>query len=172
VWGLLAIRPRRASTVLLIVPSSVLSGGSPRRLFLHAGKWILEVVRHVNLGQDLIRPTTQRLTGQRAIASYFKNNPDKAQLAKATQRLMQSGHEGEAFSYTVEGVDWVANSTPPPRGDRLDSYPAPAEPKTIETRVGAADPPRAPGGEAGAGRRPRTERCARARRRPTEARQR
>jgi hypothetical protein len=135
VWGLLAIRPRRASTVLLIVPSSVLSGGSPRRLFLHAGKWILEVVRHVNLGQDLIRPTTQRLTGQRAIASYFKNNPDKAQLAKATQRLMQSGHEGEAFSYTVEGVDWVANSTPPPRGDRLDSYPAPAEPKTIETRV-------------------------------------
>jgi hypothetical protein len=135
VWGRAAISPRRARTVLLIVPSSVLSGGSPRRLVLHAGRWILEVVRHVNVGQDLIRPTTQRLTGQRAIASYFKNNPDKAQLGKATQRLMQTGREGEAFSYTVEGMDWVANSTPPPRGDRLDSYPAPAEPKTIETRV-------------------------------------
>lgn len=118
------------------MPSSALNGGSPRRLSLHAGKWVLEVVRHVNLGQDLIRPTTQRLTGQRAIASYFKNNPDKAQLAKATHRLMQSGLEGDALSYTAEGMDWIANSTPPPRGDRLDSYPAPAQPRTLETRVG------------------------------------
>jgi hypothetical protein len=95
----------------------------------------LEVVRHVNLGQDLIRPTTERLTGQRAIASYFKSNPDKAQLAKATQRLMQSDLGDETRSFNVEGGDWTANSMFPPRLDPLDSFHPPPEPPTIETEV-------------------------------------
>lgn len=116
--------------------SSALGGGSPRRLFLHAGKWVLEVVRHVNLGQDLIRPTTQRLTGQRAITSYFKSNPDKASLGKATLRLMANEIIGETRSYTAEGADWIANSLPPPRGDRADSDRPPAEAPTLETLVG------------------------------------
>jgi hypothetical protein len=119
-----------------VVSSSILSGGTPRRLLHHAGKWVLEVVRHVNVGHDLIRPTTQRLTGQRAISSYFKSNPDKALLAKATQRLMQSELSGESRSYNVEGGEWIANSTPPPRHDALDSYRAPPEPPTLETEVG------------------------------------
>jgi hypothetical protein len=118
------------------VSSSALGGGSPRRLFLHGGKWVLEVVRHVNLGQDLIRPTTQRLSGQRAITSYFKSNPDKAPLGKATLRLMATEIIGETRSYTAEGADWVANSMPPPRGDRSDSDRAPPEPATLETLVG------------------------------------
>ena len=84
------------------VSSSALGGGSPRRLFLHAGKWVLEVVRHVNLGHDLIRPTTQRLTGQRAITSYFKQNPDKASLGKATLRLIANELVGETRSYIAE----------------------------------------------------------------------
>ncbi|HTV19769.1 MAG TPA: hypothetical protein VMG12_13885 [Polyangiaceae bacterium] len=116
--------------------SSALGGGSPRRLFLHGGKWVLEVVRHVNLGHDLIRPTTQRLTGQRAITSYFKNNPDKASLGKATLRLIANEIVGETRSYVAEGADWIANSMPPPRGDRLDSERAPPEPPTLETVVG------------------------------------
>jgi hypothetical protein len=97
---------------------------------------VLEVVRHVNLGQDLIRPTTQRLTGQRAIASYFKSNPDRALLAKATARLMQSDIGGQTRSFNVEGEDWIANSTPPPpREYRLDTYRPAAPPPTIETEV-------------------------------------
>lgn len=107
--------------------SSGLSGGSPRRLFLHAGKWVLEVVRHVSLGKDLIRPTTQRLVGQRAIASYFKSNPDKATLGKATLRLIQVEALDEWRSYTAEGSDWVANSTPP-RGNDSGSYGPPSRP--------------------------------------------
>jgi hypothetical protein len=115
------------------VRSSASSGGSPRRLFVHAGKWVLEVVRQVNVGQDLIRPTTERLTGQRAITSYFKNNPDKAQLGKATLRLMQSAREGETSSYTAEGSDWIANSMPPPQ--RLGSSAPPMLAPSLETVV-------------------------------------
>lgn len=118
------------------VSSSALGGGSPRRLFLHAGKWVLEVVRHVNLGQDLIRPTTQQLTGQRAIASYFKNNPDKATLGKATARLMAGDSSGVTRSYVIEGSDWVANSVPPPRGDRDVGESLPPPSPTLETLVG------------------------------------
>jgi len=92
-------------------------------------------VRHVNLGQDLIRPTTERLTGQRAITSYFKSNPDKAQLGKATLRLMQSDLGGETRSFNVEGADWTANSMFPPRLDPLDSFHPPPEPPTLETEV-------------------------------------
>lgn len=128
-------KPTARPAVWTVVRPSVLFGGTPRRLSLQAGKWVLEVVRHVNLGQDLIRPTTQRLTGQRAIASYFKSNPDKALLAKATHRLMQTEPADQSRSYTAEGVDWIANSTPPPRGDRLDSYRPPAEPPSLDTRV-------------------------------------
>ncbi len=120
----------------VVASSSTLSGGSPRRLLHHAGKWVLEVVRQVSLGQDLIRPTTQRLTGQRAIASYFKNNPDKALLAKATQRLMQSDLGVESCSYNAEAGEWIANSSPPPRLDRPDSYLPPREPPTMETELG------------------------------------
>jgi hypothetical protein len=129
------ISPRRARTVCIDVPS-VLSGGSPRRLFLHAGKWVLEVVRHVNLGHDLIRPTAERVAGQRAIGTYFKNNPDKAQLGKATQRLMQNALEGETLSFTAEGTDWIANSIPPPPGERRGSQRPQAEAQTLETLVG------------------------------------
>ena len=96
---------------------------------------MLEVVRHVNLGQDLIRPTTERLTGQRAITSYFKSNPDKAQLGKATLRLMQSDLGDETRSFNVEGGDWTANSLFPPRLDPLDSFHPAPEPPTIETEV-------------------------------------
>jgi hypothetical protein len=118
-----------------VASSSTLSGGTPRRLLQQAGKWVMEVVRHVNVGHDLIRPTTQRLTGQRAIATYFKNNPDKALLAKATQRLMQSELGTEPRSYNVEGGEWIANSSPPPRQEALDSYRAPPDPPTLETEV-------------------------------------
>ena len=93
----------------------------------------------MNLGQDLIRPTTQRFTGQRAIASYFKSNPDKASLAKATARLMAGEISGETRSYSIEGADWIANSMPPPRGDRLDSDSLPAPSPTLETQVGALE---------------------------------
>jgi hypothetical protein len=118
------------------VRSSALSGGSPRRLHHQAGKWVLEVVRHVNVGQDLIRPTTQRLTGQRAITDYFKSNPDRALLAKATLRLMQGDPGGQNRSFNLEGEDWIANSSPPPpREYRLDTYRPAAPPPTIETEV-------------------------------------
>jgi hypothetical protein len=136
VWEKGAHKPTLHAPVWTDVSTSALGGGSPRRLFLHGGKWVLEVVRHVNLGQDLIRPTTQRLTGQRAITSYFKSNPDKASLGKATLRLMANEIIGETRSYTAEGTDWVANSLPPPRGERSDSDRAPAEPPTLETVVG------------------------------------
>lgn len=115
--------------------SSVIIGGSPRRLLLHAGKWVLEVVRPVDLGQNLIRPTTQRLTGQNAITSYFESNPDNAQLGSATRRLMQTELAGETRTYTAEGVDWIASSTPPPRGDGLDDYRPPTETPALEARV-------------------------------------
>ena len=115
--------------------SSSLSGGLPRRLYHHAGKWVLEVVRHVNVGQDLIRPTMQRLTGHRAIASYFKNNPDKAALGKATHRLLQTEFGGETRSFNLEGSEWIANSTPPPRGGVLDSLVPGAELPTLEMDV-------------------------------------
>lgn len=117
----------------------VLSGGSPRRLYHYAGKWVLEVVRHVNLGPDLVRPRTERLSGQRAIASYFKNNPDKATLAKATQRLMQTDPGVEAQSFNLEGSEWIANSIPPPApGAELeDNLRPPVEPPNVETEVAA-----------------------------------
>jgi hypothetical protein len=117
------------------VRSSSLSGGLPRRLYHHAGKWVLEVVRHVNVGQDLIRPTLERLTGQRAIASYFKSNPDKAQLGKATQRLLQTEFTGGTMSFNAEGNDWIANSTPPPRGGALDSLVPGSSLPTLEMDV-------------------------------------
>src|SRR4030095_16504513 len=77
---------------------------------------------------------TERLTGQRAIASYFKHNPDKAQLGKATARLMQSALEGQTLSFTAEGGDWIANSMPPPP-DRRRSYQPPPSPPSLETLV-------------------------------------
>jgi hypothetical protein len=136
VWDATPHKPTACPTRMDDVGSSALSGGSPRRLHHHAGKWVLEVVRHVNLGQDLIRPTTQRLTGQRAISDYFKSNPDKALLAKATQRLMQGDLGGQTRSFNVEGEDWIANSSPPPpREYRLDTYRPAAPPPTIETEV-------------------------------------
>src|SRR5690349_22286468 len=120
-WENGAHNPTRQPPVYIDVRSSSLSGGSPRRLYHHAGKWVLEVVRHVNVGQDLIRPTLQRFTGHRAIASYFKSNPDKALLGKATQRLLQLEFAGETKSFNVEGSEWIQNSILPPRGGALDS---------------------------------------------------
>ena len=134
-WGNGARNPTRQPPVYIDVRSSSLSGGSPRRLYHHAGKWVLEVVRHVNVGQDLIRPTLQRFTGHRAIASYFKSNPDKALLGKATQRLLQLEFAGETKSFNVEGSEWIQNSMLPPRGGALDSLVPGAELPTLEMDV-------------------------------------
>lgn len=134
-WGRGAHNPTHKLPVWNGVRSSSLSGGLPRRLYHHAGKWVLEVVRHVNVGQDLIRPTMQRLTGHRAIAAYFKNNPDKALLGKATQRLLQLQLAGETKSFNVEGSEWIANSIPPARGGALDSLMPGAELPTLEMDV-------------------------------------
>lgn len=102
-----------------------MNGGSPRRLSNEAGRWVMEVVRHVNLGQGLIRPTTQRLSGHRVITSYFRSNPEHAPLGKATERLMQGESSREPRSYTALGSDWVVNSMAPGPGESLESSPAP-----------------------------------------------
>jgi hypothetical protein len=100
-----------------------------------AGIWVLEIVRHVNLGQDLVRPTTQRLSGHRTITAYFNSNPDKALLGKATQRLMQTEGAGAPRSYTVVGSEWIASSVPPPRAEPGDSEaPRPIDP-TLEANL-------------------------------------
>jgi hypothetical protein len=113
------------------VQSQAQSGGSPRRLICEDGKWVLEVVRHVNLGHDLIRPTTERLTGRRAISSYFDKNPEQQLLAKATLRLMSAEPDGPV-SYNAVGGEWIANSMPPPRPEREVASPPR---RSLETQI-------------------------------------
>lgn len=117
------------------VQSQPLNGGVPRRLSHEAGRWVLEVVRHVNLGQGLIRPTTQRLTGHRVITSYFRSNPDQAPLGKAAERLMQGDDARQPRSYTAVGGDWVVNSMAPGPGESLESVPAPGRTPSLDTHL-------------------------------------
>lgn len=112
-----------------------MNGGSPRRLSHEAGRWVLEVVRHVNLGQGLIRPTTQRLTGHRVITSYFKSNPEHAPLGKAAERLMQGENVRQPGSYTAVGADWVVNSMAPGPDESLDGYPASGPRPALDTQL-------------------------------------
>jgi hypothetical protein len=118
------------------VGSQSLSGGAPSRLVEEAGQWVLEVVRHVNLGQDLVRPTTQRLSGNRTITAYFNSNPERALLGKATQRLMQSESLGGSRSFTVVGNEWIATSIPPGPPDAGDNGSPGAIEPTVEGRLG------------------------------------
>ncbi len=115
--------------------SQQLSGGSPSRLLCEGGKWVLEVVRHVNVGHDLIRPTTERLTGSRVINSYFTSNPDKDQLARAARELMQTDAGVEPRCFSAVGGRWIASSIPPPAAHARAARPAP-EATPLETRVG------------------------------------
>jgi hypothetical protein len=90
-----------------------LNGGTPRRLWLDRGKWMLEVVRHVNIGHDLVRPTTECLTGNRMISSYFKSNPDQDALGRGALKLMQMASTDGPRSYNAVGAEWVSSSMPP-----------------------------------------------------------
>lgn len=90
-----------------------LSGGSPRRLYWEGDKWVLEVVRHVNIGHDLIRPTTERIEGRRRIISYFDVNHDKASLGRSAARLIGTEASGPPRSYSAVGGEWVLESLPP-----------------------------------------------------------
>ncbi len=90
-----------------------LNGGTPRRLWLDRGKWMLEVVRHVNIGHDLVRPTTECLTGNRMIGSYFKSNPDQEALGRGALKLMQMTSGDGPRSYSAVGAEWVSSSLPP-----------------------------------------------------------
>jgi len=74
---------------------------------------VLEVVRHVNIGHDLVRPTTECLSGNRLINSYFKSNPDHEPLARGASKLMQMNTGDGARSYSAVGSEWVSNSIPP-----------------------------------------------------------
>lgn len=88
---------------------------------------MLEVVRHVNIGHDLVRPTTECLSGQRLINSYFKSNPDQEPLARGALKLMQSSAGDSSRSYNAIGAEWVSGSIPPGRpdlGDGADSGPS------------------------------------------------
>jgi hypothetical protein len=106
-------------SVTLGVSSRSLAGGSPRRLWLDRGRWVLEVVRHVNIGHDLVRPTTECLSGNRLINSYFKSNPDHEPLARSASKLMQMNTGDGARSYSAVGAEWVSNSIPPGAVDGL-----------------------------------------------------
>jgi hypothetical protein len=102
-----------------------------------AGKWVLEVVRHVNVGHDVIRPTTHQLSGRRAISAYFEGNAHEALLGKATQKLMQTEPGLEPRSYSAAGAEWRVNSLPPPAGAGLESYRPAAPDRALGTQVDA-----------------------------------
>jgi hypothetical protein len=74
---------------------------------------VLEVVRHVNIGHDLVRPTVESLSGQRLINSYFKSNPDQEPLARGALKLMQLSSGDGSRSYNAIGAEWVSGSVPP-----------------------------------------------------------
>lgn len=95
----------------------------------------MEVVRHVNVGHDLIRPTTERLSGTRVINSYFTSNPDKDQLARSARELMQTELGSESRSYNAVGGRWIPSSLPPP-GPVSTVRPAPSVATALENRVG------------------------------------
>ncbi|HVZ32687.1 MAG TPA: hypothetical protein VG963_09695, partial [Polyangiaceae bacterium] len=96
------------------MPSLPPSGGAPRRLSVERGNWVLEILRNVNIGHDLVRPLTERVRGTRQITSYLKSNPEHERLARAAQKLMQAPPSNDVRSYSVAGDEWVCNSLPPP----------------------------------------------------------
>lgn len=81
---------------------------------------MLEVVRHVNIGHDLVRPTTECLTGNRMISSYFKSNPDQEVLGRGALKLMQMASTDGPRSYSAVGAEWVSGSLPPAGPDTDD----------------------------------------------------
>ncbi|MEY4548914.1 MAG: hypothetical protein RL685_5109 [Pseudomonadota bacterium] len=87
---------------------------------------MLEVVRHVNIGSDLVRPTTERICGRRSVVAYFKHNPESGRLASGALKLLESEGQGQRI-YSALGEEWVPSSAPPPRdpGGYSDFPPAP-----------------------------------------------
>lgn len=81
---------------------------------------MLEVVRHVNIGHDLVRPTTECLTGNRMISTYFKSNPDQEALGRGALKLMQMASTDGPRSYSAVGAEWVSGSLPPGGPDAQD----------------------------------------------------
>ncbi|MEY2931813.1 MAG: hypothetical protein RL033_2562, partial [Pseudomonadota bacterium] len=59
---------------------------------------MLEIVRHVNIGHDLVRPTTECLSGSRLITSYFKSNPEQEPLGRRALELIKR-QAGDGLSY-------------------------------------------------------------------------
>lgn len=89
-------------------------GGTPQRLLHAGGDWVLEVLRHVNITPDLVRPTTERVCGSRSITAYFKHNPSLDQLGHSALKLLRTEDAAQS-SYTALGDEWVPSSLPPPR---------------------------------------------------------
>jgi hypothetical protein len=100
-----------------------ITDGSPSQLLCEDGKWVLEVIRYVNVGQNVVRPTTERLIGDRKISGYFSANPDKEGLERGARQLMQRSQASAARSYSAVGGQWIANSLPPPPGSSLGRAP-------------------------------------------------
>lgn len=68
----------------------------------------------MNIGSDLVRPTTERICGRRSVIAYFKQNPESGRLGSAALELLQSeGQSPRIFS--ALGEEWVPSSAPPPR---------------------------------------------------------
>jgi hypothetical protein len=91
------------------------SGGDPRRLLFSNGQWILELVRHVQVAPDVVRPTTEELRGTRTISTYFKDNPSPQGLARGALELLQTTSLGTCSFAAADG-EWVASPSliPPP----------------------------------------------------------
>src|SRR5689334_18067443 len=109
----------RCAVVMKCMAAQPITDGSPSQLLCEDGKWVLEVIRYVNVGQNVVRPTTERLIGDRKITGYFSANPDKEGLERGARQLMQRNQAAGARSYSAVGGQWIANSLPPPPGSAL-----------------------------------------------------
>lgn len=96
----------------------LLSGGIPKKLLCHDGKWTLEIVRQVAVERNVYRPHTQRLEGDDVILGYLKRSAQFASLAHGAVELLSEG-ASERRSYDVVNGEWCQSVLAPSYVDEL-----------------------------------------------------
>lgn len=88
-------------------------GGRPKRLLFQRGRWSLEVVRLLAVGNSVFQPHTQRVDGPDAILGFLSKNETGQALLQSTHELLNTVSSEEKRSFDAVEGQWIPSSIAP-----------------------------------------------------------
>jgi hypothetical protein len=91
----------------------LVDGGRPKRLVYHKGRWALDVVRLIAVGNSVFQPHVQRLEGSDAILGYLGKSESGRNLLQSAYELFRAPSSEDKRSFdNVEG-QWIPSAIAP-----------------------------------------------------------